>query len=144
MVNEIQRRPQIAQQLSDLLGLTVNEFLQTTQVHTVPYLVLTKKREILQRVADACNRSAKTLCMDHNNLAAVLACILLQGFEDLENMIMGLFTAVSPEFSKIDYTELLKAEQPLTASELLKLAGEDDEAKQEKVSTTTFTCIYLN
>ena len=132
-MNDLQRRPQIAQQLSDLLGMTVTEFLLFTQTYTVPYLVLTKKREILQKVADSCNRSPKTLCMDHNNLAAILACMLLQASDDIESMIMALFGIVSPEFNKIDYSELLKAEQPLTASELLKAAGEDDD-KRQKVS----------
>lgn len=134
VVNEIQRRPQIVQQLSDLLGMTVSEFLLFTQTYTVPYLVLTKKREILQRVADSCNRSPKTLCMEHSNLAAILACILLQDSDNMESMIMVLFAVVSPEFNKIDYTDLLKAEQPLTASELLKAAGEDDDLKRKKVS----------
>ena len=46
---------------------------------------------------------------------------------------MNLFAIVSPEFSKIDYTELLKAEQPLTASELLKVAGENSDSKRENV-----------
>ena len=137
-MNEIQRRPQIAQQLSDLLGMTVSEFLLFTQTYTIPYLVLTKKRDILQRVADSCNRSPKTLCMEHSNLAAILACILLQDSDNMENMIMVLFAAVSPEFSKIDYTELLKAEQPLTASELLKAAGEDDDSKRKKVSLSEY------
>lgn len=136
MVNDIQRRPQIAQQLSDLLGMTVTEFLLITQTHTVPYLVLTKKREILQKVADSCNRSPKTLCMDHNNLAAILACILLQAPDDTEGTIMALFAVVSSEFTKIDCAELIKAEQPLTASELLKAAGEGDETRRQKASET--------
>ena len=135
VVNEIQRRPQVAQQLSDLLGMTVTEFLRFTQIYTIPYLVLTKKRDILQKVADSCNRSPKTICMDHHNLAAILSCILLQNSEDMESMIMNLFAVVSPEFTKIDYTELLKAEQPLTASELLKVAGEDNDSQRDNVST---------
>ena len=134
VVNEIQRRPQIAQQLSDLLGMTVTEFLRFTQTYTIPYLVLTKKREILQKVADSCNRSPKTLCMDHHNLAAILSCILLQTSDNMESMIMNLFAVVSSEFSKIDYAELIKAEQPLTASELLKVAGEDTGSKRDHVS----------
>ena len=132
-MSEIQRRPQLAQQLSELLGMKVTEFLLFTQSFTIPYLVLTKKRELLQRVADACNRSPKTLCMDHNNLAAILACILLQDSDDMENLIMALFTVVSPEFKKISCTELLKAEQPLTAAELLKAAGEDNSPTREMV-----------
>lgn len=119
------------QQMSDLLAMTVTDFLLFTQTYTVPYLVLTKKRDILQRIADSCNRSAKSLCMDHNNWAAILACILLQDSSDIEGLIMGLFSAVTPEFGKIHYTELLKAEQPLTAAEILKVASEEEPQKQK-------------
>ena len=117
--------------MSDLLAMTVTDFLLFTQTYTVPYLVLTKKRDILQRIADSCNRSAKSLCMDHNNWAAILACILLQDSKDIEGLIMGLFSAVTPEFGKIHYTELLKAEQPLTAAEILKAASEEEPQKQK-------------
>ena len=117
--------------MSDLLAMTVTDFLLFTQTYTVPYLVLTKKRDILQRIADSCNQSAKSLCMDHNNWAAILACILLQDSSNIEGLIMGLFSAVTPEFGKIHYTELLKAEQPLTAAEILKVASEEEPRKQK-------------
>ena len=131
VVNDLLRRPQVVQQMSDLLGMTVTDFLLSTQTYTVPYLVLTKKRDILQRIADSCNRSPKSLCMEHNNWAAILASILLQDSDNLENLIVGLFSAVTPEFGKIHYTELLKAEQPLTAGEILKAASEDESRKQK-------------
>ena len=134
VVQDLQRRPQVAQQMSDLLAMTVTDFLRLTQYHTTPYLVLTKKRDILQRVADACGRSIKDQCMDHNNLAAVLAYILLQPSKDTEDMIMGLLRAASSEFDHVDCAELVKGEPMLTASELLKAAGEDDDLKKSRVS----------
>jgi len=133
VVIDLLRRPQVVQQLADILAVTVAEFLVFTQTYTTPFLVLTKKREVLQRIADSSNRSPKQLCMDHSNLAAILACILMQDSEDIEGMIMALFSNISPEFAKIHYTDLLKAEQPLTAAELLKAATDEDDSGKQKV-----------
>ena len=133
VVNDLMRRPQVVQQLADLLAVTVADFLVFTQAYTIPYLVLTKKRDILQRIADSAGRSTKQLCMDHSNLAATLACILLQESDDMEGLIIALFSNISPEFAKIHYTDLLKAEQPLTAAELLKSAPDNDGTSKPKV-----------
>ena len=133
VVKDLHRRPQIAQQMSDLLSMSVSEYLSMTQVYTIPNLVLTKKQDILQRVADACGKSIMALCRDHNNLAAILSCILLQNASEVGNLVMALLNAVSPEFSNVDCAELLKSEPQATASELLKVAGEDDDVYREKV-----------
>ena len=134
VVQDIHRRPQIAQQISDLLAMSVSEFLSMTQIHTVPFFVLTKKQDILQRIADACGQSIMVLCREHNNLAAILSCVLLRTSSDLEGLVMALLNAVSPEFRNVDCADLLKSEPQSTASELLKAAGENDEIKRPKVS----------
>lgn len=134
VVQDIHRRPQIAQQISDLLAMSVSDFLSMTQVHTVPFFVLTKKQDVLQRIADACGQSIMVLCREHNNLAAILSCILLRTSSDVESLVMGLLNAVSPEFGNVNCAELLKSEPQSTASELLRAAGENDEAKRPKVS----------
>ena len=133
VVNDLLKKPQVVQQMSDLLAITVADFLTFTQSYTTPYLILTKKQDILQRIADSSNRSLKQLCMDHTNLAATLACVLLQESEDPEGLIMALFSNISFEFAKIHCSDLLKAEQPLTAAELLKAATEDDDMGKTKV-----------
>ena len=133
VVQELQRRPQIAQQLSDLLAVSVADFLSMTQVYTVPFFVLTKKKDILQRIADASGQSIMVLCREHNNLAAILSCILLRTSSDAEGLVMNLLNAISPEFGNVDCAELLKSEPQATASELLRAAGESDELKRAKV-----------
>ena len=138
VVQDLQRRPQIAQQLSDLLAMSVSEFLSTTQIYTVPFFVLTKKQDVLQRIADACGLSIMALCREHNNLAAILSCILLKTSSDVESLVMALLNAVSPEFSNVDCVELLKSEPQATASELLRAAGENDEGKKTKVSRSVY------
>ena len=133
VVQDLQRRPQIAHQLSDLLAVSVADFLSMTQVYTVPFFVLTKKKDILQRIADASGQSIMVLCREHNNLAAILSCILLRTSSDVEDLVMNLLNAVSPEFGNVDCAELLKSEPQATASELLRAAGESDELKRAKV-----------
>ncbi len=133
VVQDLHRRPQIAQQVSDLLGMSVSDFLSMTQIHTVPFFVLIKKQDILQRIADACGHSIMALCRDHNNLAAILSCVLLRTSNDVDSLVMSLLNAVSPEFSNVDCAELLKSEPQATASELLRAGGEMDEAKKAKV-----------
>ena len=133
VVQNIHRRPQIVQQVSDLLAMSVSDFLSMTQAHTVPYFVLTKKQDVLQRIADACGQSIMVLCKEHNNLAAILSCVLLRTSSDVENVVMALLNAISPEFGNVDCADLLKSEPQATASELLKAAGEDDDIKRAKV-----------
>lgn len=135
VIQDLHRRPQIAQQISDLLAMSVSDFLSMTQVYTVPFLVLTKKQDILQRIADACGQTIMSLCREHNNLAAILSCVLLRTSSDVEDLVMALLNAVSPEFSNVDCSELLRSEPQATASELLRAAGEDDEVMKTKVST---------
>ena len=140
VVHDLHRRPQIAQQVSDLLAMSVSEFLSLTQVHTVPYFVLIKRQDILQRIADASGQSIMALCREHNNLAAILSCVLLRTSSDVESLVMNLLDAVSPGFSNVDCAELLKSEPQATASELLRARGEFDEASKSKVSWYMFHC----
>lgn len=136
VVQDIHRRPQIAQQMSDLLAMSVSEFLSMTQVYTVPFFVLTKKQDVIQRLADACGQSTMVLCREHNNLAAILSCVLLRDCNDVESLVMALLNSVSPEFRNVDCAELLKSEPQSTASELLRAAGENDGMQRPRVSRT--------
>ncbi|KAL8735716.1 MAG: hypothetical protein Q9181_002719 [Wetmoreana brouardii] len=139
VVQDLQRRPQIAQYLSDLISVTVAGLLRLTQTHTLPYLVLTKRRDIVQRIADACNRSVKELCMEHSNMSNILAYIMLQSSSETEITIMTAFEVVSSEFANVNCSELVKAEPVLIASELLKASGELDEASKSKA----FEALYF-
>ncbi|KAL8891174.1 MAG: hypothetical protein Q9215_001770 [Flavoplaca cf. flavocitrina] len=132
VAQDLQRRPQIAQYLSDLMSVNVAELLRLTQAYTIPYLVLTKQQHILQRVADACGRSIKDLCMEPVNTSAILAYILLRSASDAEITIMTAFQSASSEFLNVDCAELIKAEPVLIASELLKAAGDADDDTKPK------------
>lgn len=133
VVKDLYRRPQIAQYMSDLLGMSVDEFLVLTQVYTVPYFVLTKKREILQKIAQACGQSIGLLCMDRHNMDAILTCILLHPSDDMESIYFKFLVTLSSEFKDVRWKELIWAQAASIASELLKVAGEGNHVKGRKV-----------
>ena len=139
VVKALQNRPQIAQQMSDLLGIDVKAFLRLTQPFTVPYLVLTKRKDILQRIADARAppySSVASLCMDRGNIPNILAYLLLHtAANDWEITILSLLREVSPNFASVDLVEIVKIESLLTVIELLKAAGEAEDDKDGQVGS---------
>lgn len=113
--------------------MTVSELLRLTQSYTLPYLVLTKQQDILQRVADACGSSIKDVCMDHTNMSSILAYIILRTTSEAEFTIMTAFEVISSDFANVNCSELVKTEPVLIASELLKAAGDAGEAFKSRV-----------
>ena len=142
VVKDLQSRPQIAQQVSELLGMSVGEFLNLTQIYTIPHLVMIKKMDLLQRVADASNMDIWSLCIDRTNMAAIIAYIMLQPSRDLGTLVMVSLRAADPGFESIDLTELLKAEPVSLAVHLLKVAEDDDMSKRSRVSPSMNGSIY--
>lgn len=76
-------------------------------------------------------------------MAAILAYLLIQPSTDIESMIIALLTEVTPEFSNVDLAELAEAKSITIATELLKAAAEDDEAKRPKVCSPVHSQLYL-
>lgn len=133
VIQDLSRRPQTAQQISDLLAMSVNEFLVLTQVHTIPHFVLRKNQDVVQRIADAAGKTVIELCREHSNMAAILSHILMQASPDVEGLVVGILNSISSDFGNVDCAELLKSEPQATAAELLKVAGERDEPKRTMV-----------
>ncbi|OCK82203.1 hypothetical protein K432DRAFT_473031 [Lepidopterella palustris CBS 459.81] len=142
VIQDLQTRPQKAQQLCDLLGLSVNQLLVMTQTETVPYLVLTKKRGVLQRITTACaiaerrpNMQIQDLCTQPRNLAAILALLLYQSSGDVEKTAMDTLVEVAPAFQENgnDLSSWVKLEPVLVACELLKALAEQDITKKPQI-----------
>lgn len=121
------------QQIAELLSIAVSEFLQLTQVYTIPLLVLNQRRDILLKVAAACNRSLRAMCLDHTNLASTLAFLLLQPSQNRRAMVSSSLATISADFSETECMELLRTEPILTASELLKAAADGQMETDEPV-----------
>jgi serine/threonine-protein kinase ATR len=133
VVKDIYACPQKVQQLAEIVALSVNDLLLMTQVDTVPFLVLTRKKDVLQRIAQA--RGPSITVQDlwlqpSRNLAAVLALLLVQPSEDSEQSAIALLKDVSPSFQEDDLSALVKVDPILIACEIVKHASNCPEAKK--------------
>ncbi|KAK2787809.1 serine/threonine-protein kinase M1 [Emmonsiellopsis sp. PD_33] len=130
IVKNIQSRPQMADQLCDLLGMKVDNFLRLTEVHVLPHLVLMRKHDIISRIGATEKQSPYQLCTRKHNLASILTLLLTQPSADHNAMVTSIFNEMSPEFQVHDLAGWVRAEPILIACELLK--GMGDSAKGER------------
>jgi serine/threonine-protein kinase ATR len=137
VVKDLIKCPQKAQQLSELLGISVSELLILTQTDTVPYLILARRNDVLQRVAQA--RGIATAIQDvwlqpSKNLAAVMSLLLVQEAPDVEKAALALLQDAAPGFVETDLSAMVKVDPILIACEILKYAGDCQPAKKPQVS----------
>ena len=134
VVRNLDTRPLVAQRMCELLNQDLASFLVMTEKFTIPYLILIKKRNILEQIVNAHGPGGTmmSLFVETANLTATLAYLLLQSSPNVEGMTIALLQeAMQPE--EIDYLGMLNcAHVPLTV-ELLKIAGERDETTRTKV-----------
>ena len=140
VVKDIHARPQIAQQMCDLLGFKIQDLLKMTKIYTVPYLVLMKKRDVLQRIADACEpeQSIFKLCTEPANMAAIFAYLLLRRPSNIASTALSLLQEASTEFRDHNFEDMLKSVPIPVAAELLKVLGEEGQVKNSRVGRTEF------
>ena len=135
VVQDLQSRPQKTQQLCDLLGIDVNRFLVQTQQETVPALVWTKTKDILQRIATARGNgtSIHDLCLQpRTNLAATLVLLLAQPGADVEEAAAVCLAEVSPDFRGRDISDFVKIDPTLIACYMLKFIGDQVESRKSR------------
>lgn len=134
-IKDLQTRPQTTQLIADLLGLSVTDLLLKIQADVLPWLVLTKKKDIILRISQARKDvDVGMTCCDSSNLAAIVAFLLLQGVQDVDGFIMTLLRDVSTEiFGKMDLADLVRMEPILIAAELFKSTDDEDDNRKSRV-----------
>lgn len=130
-VKQLQSRPQIVQTLIQFVEMKLPEFLQLTQSYTLPYLVLSSKTDIIQKIAKASRPDCTVQVVCHDNIASILPVLLVQDVPNVEKHTMHLLEIISPEFASSSLTELVRPDSLTIAAELLKTAGETDVNDQD-------------
>jgi len=146
VVQDLSTKPQKIQCLTEFLGTSVGHFLVLTQRETIPFLVLTKRKDILQRIASARKpgTSIQDLCLSPpRNLAAVLGFFLTQPSTDVEHSVISHLTEVAPGLHDSDLASLVKIDPVLIACEMLEIAADTDEANLPKVCTVDSSILGL-
>jgi serine/threonine-protein kinase ATR len=136
-VKDLLVKPQTTQLMADLLGISVSEFLVLTQSYTLPWLVLWGAPDVIKRISQARKDEEPAIaCLETSNLVAILPLLLTQNAPDTEVFVMSRLKAVSSRFKDTEFTELIRVEPASQAFNLLKAAGEADESKKSRVSTS--------
>jgi serine/threonine-protein kinase ATR len=138
VIRDIINKPQKAQLLADLTEQSVRQLLILTQADTLPHLVLTKRRDIIEKIAQARKASiGEVLTQPRRNLAKILALLLCQPVTDIESNAMETLAAIEPaiqESSNNRLDALIAVDITGVAIEILSLAADQDESKKKIVS----------
>jgi serine/threonine-protein kinase ATR len=133
----LHNKPQKAQFLSDLTEQSVPSLLLATQTEILPHLVLTKRKDIIQRIATARQTSIQdVLIQPRKNLAGILALLICQPVADVETTTMDILLAIAPALQGNNRTlsHWVKLDPTLIACEILGAAADQHPSRREQVS----------
>ncbi|KAH7380651.1 protein kinase rad3 [Pyrenochaeta sp. MPI-SDFR-AT-0127] len=135
VIKDIINKPQKAQQLADLTEQSVRQLLVLTQGDTLPHLVLSKRRDIIEKIAQARKASvAEVLTQPRTNLAKVLALLLSQPVADIERNAMETLGTIEPAMREGSNNKLeawVALDITGIAIEILMLAADQDCARKK-------------
>ena len=135
VVKDSATKPQTARLVADLMHMSVSGLLLVLQKHALPWLVLTKKREVIQKITEARGETETwQTCMDHANLPSILALLLVQDAPDIAAHAMSLLGHVSSHTNGFELVELLRTDPLTIALELFKAGAEANETRKARVS----------
>ncbi|KAK4102952.1 phosphatidyl inositol 3-kinase-like protein [Parathielavia hyrcaniae] len=143
-VKDLVSKPQTARLIADMMQMSVLDLLLTIQKHALPWLVLTKKREVIQKITEARGESETwQTCMDPANLPCILALLLVQDVPDIAAHAMSLLGHVSSHVDRFELVELLRTDPLTIALELFKAGSGANETRRERVRAALFTMATL-
>ncbi|KAI0475823.1 phosphatidyl inositol 3-kinase-like protein [Xylariaceae sp. FL0804] len=133
-VKDMITRPKLVRSLAELVDMGVPQLLLHVQGHALPWLVLTRKNDVIQKIAEVRNEAEPWQpCLDNRNLGGILALLLIQDTSDSEEYAMTLLRHVSPHFNESNLIELLLMEPLMTTFELLKMAADAEESRKPTI-----------
>lgn len=144
-VKDMLTRPQTVQMVADLLKTSITELLLLIQSHALPWLVLHRKKDIIQRFLDARRDLSPPdkredeqlwtmLYMDDANISTIISRLLVQDVPDVEEYARSVLLDVCPNYEVPSLKELLQTNPVPITFELLKLSGDGDESMRASVS----------
>ncbi|KAI4673661.1 uncharacterized protein J4E88_008717 [Alternaria novae-zelandiae] len=130
VIKDYIKKPQKAQQLADLIEQNVRQLLVLTQADTLPHLVLSKRRDIIEKIAQARKASIiDVLTYPRGNLSKILALLLSQPVADVEKTAMETLAAIEPAIRESSNNRLdswVALDITGVAIEILRLAADQE------------------
>ncbi|CEP23236.1 hypothetical protein BN1211_3769 [Cyberlindnera jadinii] len=128
IARQMATKPAVAQRISDLLGVPLNQILWRYHSYTIPYLLTYYQRDIIAEIA--ASREGKTkLELVLTNKSQILAFLLTSLSDPSEGKIIGILSNACPEISKTSLSAIIGS--PLGPIwELLKIHGADGKSDE--------------
>ncbi len=134
VVKDLVSKPQTARLVADLMQMSVPGLLLLIQKHALPWLVLTKKRDVVQKIAEARGEPETwQTCIAPANLPSIMALLLSQDVPDIAEHTMSLLAHTTPRVEGLELVELLRTDPLPIALELFKISAGANEARKIKV-----------
>ncbi|CAH0039431.1 unnamed protein product [Clonostachys solani] len=125
-------RPQRSRAVAELLQMSISELLLLIQAHALPWLVLEKRQDVIQKLADARQESDPEHVI-MNNLAPIITLLLVQEVEDVTAFANSRIAEIAPKLHHTSLVELIRSDPVLLAMEFLKAAGDADPSRKPLV-----------
>ncbi|KAM0577666.1 hypothetical protein ACHAO2_005001 [Verticillium nonalfalfae] len=133
-IKDMVARPQISRAIAELLQISVNQLLILIQRFALPWLVLLKKRDVVQKITEARREQDTYFClMESSNNGPIMALLLIQDAPDPEEFIMSRLREFSSRFESSTIAEMMKSEAVAIILELLKAASDADEERKPRI-----------
>ncbi|KAI1307448.1 phosphatidylinositol 3 [Xylaria venustula] len=133
-VRDITAQPKLTRLLAEMQDMTPEQLLFHTQTYALPYLVLNKKKDVIQRIAEVRNETDLWQpCLDNANLGRILALLLTQDTTDIQEYTMSLLRHISPHFDGFSLADLVQVEPLATTYNMLKAAADADESRKPQI-----------
>ncbi|KAI1816156.1 phosphatidylinositol 3 [Poronia punctata] len=133
-VKDVVMQPKLTQLLAEMQEMSVDQLLIHIQHHALPYLVLNKKKDVIQSITEVRNESDPwQTCLDKSNLGCILALLLTQEAADLDQNTMSLMRHISPHFDDFTLDDLVRIEPLATTLNILKIAADANESRKPHI-----------
>ena len=134
VVKDMVHRPQRCRAVSELLQISVNELLLLTQTHALPWLVLDKRIDVIQKIRQARgDADVYTTICDPVNQSGVLSLLLIQDVPDVLAFANSQLQIIATDTRTFEFFEIFDTEPVSPLLELLKEAGDSSAPRQAQV-----------
>ncbi|TGJ81418.1 hypothetical protein E0Z10_g7330 [Xylaria hypoxylon] len=128
---DIVAQPKLTRLLAEMQDVSLAQLLLHIQTYALPYLVLNKKKDVIQMIAGVRNETEPWQpCLDNANLGRILALLLTQETTDIQEYTMSLLRHISSHFDEFSLADLLQIEPLATTFHILKAAADADESRK--------------
>ncbi|KAI1825007.1 phosphatidylinositol 3 [Xylaria intraflava] len=133
-VKDMIAQPKLSRLLAEMQDMSLTQLLLHIQAYALPYLVLNKKKDVIQKIAEIRNEKEPWQpCLDNANLGRILALLLTQETADIQQYTMSLLQHISPHFDQFSLVDLLQIEPLATTLNILKAAADADGSRKSYI-----------